>query len=162
MPPSAEESANTVDALGAQLSEFCARNKLTVATAESLTAGKLAAALGRAPGSGCWYRGGVVAYSPHVKYEVLKVPVGPVVCSAAAHAMAHEVAHLMDADIAVSVTGEAGPRTQEDEPPGTVWFGRYGDGRAATVRHQFEGAPEVILAATVEQALRYLLELARG
>ncbi|WP_343287462.1 CinA family protein [Gordonia sp. SID5947] len=145
-----------------RLAELVGRHELTVATAESLTAGNLAAHLGKATSSGEWYCGGIVAYRKQVKHSVLHVPPGPVVSSDAAHAMAKSVAELMDAHIAVAVTGEAGPECDEDVPPGTVWFGVYDRGDVRTEHHIFAGEPESVLAQTIGRGLDLLLAVASG
>ncbi|OZC32620.1 CinA family protein [Gordonia polyisoprenivorans] len=125
----------------------------TLAVAESLTGGNIAAALSRAKNSGDWFAGGIVAYRPEVKHGLLEVPDGPVVCAEAASAMATSTARLLGADVAVAVTGEGGPQPQEDEP-GTVWFGVFSDGHAETQRRRFEGEPAEIVEATTIEALR--------
>ncbi|UQE76606.1 CinA family protein [Gordonia sp. PP30] len=127
-----------------------------IAVAESLTGGNLAAHLSRAPTSGEWFRGGIVAYHRDVKHELLAVPAGPVVSQIAARQMASRTAALLGADIVVAVTGEAGPEGQE-ESPGIVWFGVYDRGEVSAERREFEGDPEEILAATVNEALRILV-----
>lgn len=144
------------------LAEQVGQRGLTVATAESLTAGNLAAHLGRATASGDWYCGGIVAYRKEVKHSVLQVPPGPVVSDDAAQAMARSVAELLGADIALAVTGEAGPECQEDVPPGTVWFGVYDSGDVRTEHHVFDGEPESVLAETISRGVELLLDAARG
>ena len=103
-----------------ELAETARRRGVSVATAESLTAGNLAARLGRALSAGSWYHGGIVAYSAEVKHKLLDVAPGPVVSESAARTMSNSIAAMMEADIAIAVTGEAGPQAQEDERPGTV------------------------------------------
>lgn len=97
--------------------------KLTIATAESLTGGRISAVLGAAPSSSEWYRGSIVAYASSVKHGLLQVPDGPVVSEPSARAMVTSVAELLGADLAVAVTGAGGPQSQDGQPPGTVWFG---------------------------------------
>ncbi|MEE4025371.1 CinA family protein [Gordonia sp. PKS22-38] len=145
-----------------KLAELVGQRELTVATAESLTAGNLASHLGRATASGDWYCGGVVAYRKEVKHSVLHVPDGPVVCEAAAEAMATSVAEFMGAHIALAVTGEAGPECQEDVPPGTVWFGMYDRGDVRTEHHVFDGDPPTVLARTIATSLNLLLTVAEN
>ena len=95
----------------------------TLALAESLTGGLASSRVVNVPGSSEWFKGGVVAYDSQVKFDVLDVPEGPVVCEAAAKAMAEGVRRLLQADVGVSMTGVAGPAEQEGQPPGTVWLG---------------------------------------
>jgi nicotinamide-nucleotide amidase len=96
---------------------------LTLAVAESLTGGLVASRLVNVPGSGDWFRGGIVAYDSEVKFSVLGVPRGPVVTADAARAMAEGVRRLTGADVGLATTGVAGPDTQEDQPVGTVYLG---------------------------------------
>jgi nicotinamide-nucleotide amidase len=96
---------------------------LTLGTAESVTGGLLASRLTEAPGASKVFRGSVVAYASEVKWSVLDVPEGPVVSATAAEAMAAGACRLLGCDVAVSVTGVAGPERQEDMPVGTVFIG---------------------------------------
>ncbi|MDO9354446.1 MAG: nicotinamide-nucleotide amidohydrolase family protein, partial [Solirubrobacteraceae bacterium] len=97
----------------------------TLATAESLTGGRVAASLTAVPGASEVFRGGVVAYASDVKVDVLGVPADVVatvgvVSAACAEAMARGVRSLTGASYAVATTGVAGPGEQEGKPPGTV------------------------------------------
>ena len=108
---------------------------LTLAVAESLTGGLVAARLVDVPGASAWFRGGVVSYASDVKFSVLGVPEGPVVTSEAAAAMAAGVRDLLGADVGLGVTGVAGPESAEGHPPGTVYFGAVvGDADPVTAR----------------------------
>lgn len=82
----------------------------------------MAQALATAPRASQWFRGSLVAYSSEVKHDVLDVPGGPVVSAAAASAMARQVRRLLRADLAVSLTGVAGPEGQDGRDPGTVFL----------------------------------------
>lgn len=95
----------------------------TLAVAESLTGGLMASRIVSVPGSSEWFKGAVVAYDSQVKFDVLGVPEGPVICEAAATMMADGVRRLLGADIGLATTGVAGPAEQEGHPPGTVWLG---------------------------------------
>lgn len=132
-----------------------------IGVAESLTGGNIAARLSRAPSSGDWFSGGIIAYRPEVKHHLLQVPDGPVVCAGAAEAMATSSARLLEAELVVAVTGEAGPQSQEDEP-GRVWFGIYDGGEATSSCRQFYGEPAEIVTATVTFALTLLDEQLRS
>ena len=137
----------------------------TLAVAESLTGGLLASVFARAPGSSEWFRGGIVAYSSAVKYDLLDVPDGPVVCEAAAVAMARGACRLLRADVAVAVTGVAGPDPQDGEPPGTVWAATWPDLLGGAVLFRLSGSPEGIcqqVCAQTARMLRERLELARA
>ena len=95
----------------------------TLAVAESVTGGLIASRLVNVVGASRWFRGGVVSYSSNVKYELLKVPRGPVVSPEAARAMASGVRTLLGADVGLSVTGVAGPGEQDGQTAGTVFVG---------------------------------------
>jgi nicotinamide-nucleotide amidase len=101
---------------------------LTLAVAESLTGGLVAARLVNVPGASTWFRGGVVAYAGDVKRSLLDVPPGPVVSDAAVRAMATGVRSALGADVGLAVTGVAGPEPQDDQKPGTVFLGIAGPG----------------------------------
>ncbi len=95
--------------------------RLTLAVAESLTGGLIAARLVGVPGASTWLRGGVVAYDSAVKFSVLGVAEGPVVTEEAAIAMARGVRRVLGSAIGLGVTGVAGPDSQEGLAPGTVF-----------------------------------------
>jgi len=99
----------------------------TVATAESLTAGLVCAALGSVPGVSAILRGAVVAYHPDVKVGLLGVDAavlrgGGSVQAAVAEAMAAGVSRVLAARFTVATTGVAGPGPAEGHPAGTVWL----------------------------------------
>jgi nicotinamide-nucleotide amidase len=111
--------------LATEILRLLTTNGQTVATAESLTGGLVAAALTDVPGSSQAYRGGVVAYATELKAEVLGVDSwmlekhGPVYAPVAA-AMAEGVRTRLGATIGVATTGVAGPESVGGFPPGTV------------------------------------------
>jgi len=95
---------------------------LTLGVAESLTGGLVGSRLAETEGASEWFRGSVVAYDSQVKFDLLGVPEGPVVCEEAAVAMARGAAKALEADVGLGITGVAGPATQEDQPVGTVFM----------------------------------------
>lgn len=107
------------------LAELAARG-LSLAVAESLTGGLVAAAVVSVPGASDVFRGGVVAYATEVKATLLEVPTdllaarGPVDPEVAV-AMAQGVAKVLGADVGVATTGVAGPDSQGGQAPGTVF-----------------------------------------
>ncbi|MDR6864749.1 CinA family protein [Phycicoccus sp. 3266] len=137
----------------ARLAEVSGRS---VAVAESLTAGALSSALGAAPDSSEWFRGGVVAYASDVKHTLLKVPDGPVVSEQAALAMAESTAELLGADVALAVTGAGGPDPQDGQPAGTVWLAVCVGRHATTECRRFPGSPEDVVQQTVLRGLALL------
>lgn len=132
---------------------------LRVAVAESLTSGAIAVRLGAGPDASSWFAGSVVAYHESVKFRVLGVPEGPVATPECAESMASGVRRLMDADVAIAVTGVGGPEPSEGKPPGTVYVAardRLGPARLSALR--LEGDPRTVVAETVRAALVALEE----
>ncbi len=133
-------------------------------TAESLTGGGIGAALTSVPGSSEVYMGGVISYTDWVKHNVLHVREEDLnqygaVSRPVAQQMASGVRALLKADVAVSVTGLAGPGGDEyGNPVGTVFIG-YADAYSSTVKQcLFRGSREEIRNQTIEAALRLILE----
>ncbi|MCL3861681.1 CinA family protein [Actinotalea sp. K2] len=145
-----------------ELVEALGRRGWGVATAESLTGGTIATVLAAAPSSGDWLRGGVVAYSPEVKFGLLEVPRGSVVTQECARTMAESTARLLGADLCVAVTGVGGPDPDEGEPAGTVWFAVRSPSGVRTQKARFEGSPPEVIVATTQRAIALLREAAQG
>jgi nicotinamide-nucleotide amidase len=111
----------------------------TVACAESLTGGGLAQRLTSAEGASDYFKGSAVVYTPEAKREVLGVRQetidGPgVVSEECAKEMAAGARRVFHADVAVSLTGVAGPDLHDGKPPGEVWAGLDAEG-LSTARH---------------------------
>lgn len=102
---------------------LCRTHGLTLGLAESLTGGLMASRVVDVPGASDTFRGSIVSYASEVKVDVLGVLEGPVVSAEAAAAMAAGARRVLGADIALSLTGVAGPDTQEGQRPGTVFVG---------------------------------------
>ena len=99
----------------------------TIAVAESLTGGLLAAALTAIPGASAAVRGGVVAYATGLKAALLGVPAGLLERHGAVHpdvarAMADGVRDRLGATVGAATTGVAGPEPQDGRPVGTVYI----------------------------------------
>lgn len=135
----------------------------TIATAESLTGGGIGAALTSVPGSSAVYKGGVISYTNEVKKEILCVPeewlekygaVSPWV----AMEMASGVRGLLHTDIAISVTGLAGPGGDEHgHSVGTVYIAYEDRERNGVHHYHFEGDREAVRNQTIEAALKLIL-----
>ena len=136
----------------------------TLCTAESCTGGLIGGALTAVSGASNVYKGGIVSYTNEVKHKLLGVDASLLeregaVSAAVAQAMAIGARCSLDADIAVSVTGLAGPGGDEfGNPVGTVFIG-YADEKTTTVRHfVFAGNRETVRAQAVDAALALILE----
>ncbi len=134
----------------------------TLATAESLTGGRLAAAVTAVPGASASYVGGVVAYATRVKHHLLGVPQTlvaehGVVSAECATAMALGAREALGATWALSTTGVAGPTEQEGQAVGTVYVGVAGPGNARAVPLTLVGDRGEIQHQAVEQAIATLV-----
>lgn len=138
---------------------------VTVATAESCTGGMIAAALTDVPGSSAVVERGFVTYSNEAKAEMLGVPMKLIEQNGAVSAPVARVMALgalihSRADIAVSVTGIAGPAGGTDRKPvGLVWFGLAGrDGLTRVERRVFaDGGRDFVRTKATETALHLIL-----
>jgi nicotinamide-nucleotide amidase len=129
---------------------------LTLGVAESLTGGLMASRLTAAPGASAWFRGGVVSYASDVKRAVLGIADGPVVTAEAAAGMATGAARVLGADVAIAVTGVAGPDEQEGKPVGTVWVGIADRGTVTSHELRLPGDRDRVRQMTVISALDLL------
>ncbi len=158
-----QDPVDQVVAVHAALSDVGA----TLATAESLTGGGLAALITSVSGASHVYLGGVVSYATSVKVDVLgvsaEIVAGPgVVSGPCAEAMATGVRRLTGATYALSTTGVAGPDRQEGKPAGTVFVGLAGPGGVASVELALSGTRAQICAATHSAALGQLVDAVRA
>ena len=161
-------NSNTIEAAGAVLGAARAAN-LRIATAESCTGGLIAANLTDIPGSSESYERGFVTYSNDSKTELLGVPADLIaehgaVSELVAGAMAEGALAHSHADIAVAVTGIAGPGGDSPEKPvGLVYIAAARrDEEVLVERHQFPGDRTAVRQSTVQRALELLLSLAGG
>jgi nicotinamide-nucleotide amidase len=148
--------------------ERCRARGLKVATAESCTGGMIAAALTDIAGSSDVVERGFVTYSNAAKTEMLGVSAALIAAHGAvsgevAAAMASGATAHAPIDLAVAVTGIAGPGgATPGKPVGLVWFGLARRGTAAeTERHVFPGDRDAVRRAAVERALTLLADAAQ-
>lgn len=136
----------------------------TLVTAESLTGGGFGAALTAVPGASAVFKGGIISYTDEVKREVLGVPAAYLstfgaVSAPVAEAMALGAMNLMQADVAVSVTGLAGPAGDEfGNPVGTVYIGYCSKTTGFSRAYHFSGDRDDVRRQTIETALQIILE----
>lgn len=150
--------------LSADVLKALAGKKL--ATAESLTGGGIGSAITSVSGASKVYAGGIISYTNEVKHKVLGVPAEVLdtcgaVSAPVAKAMAQGAKRVIGADVAVAVTGLAGPDGDEfGNPVGTVFIG-YADEQTAFAReYHFEGDRAAVREQTICAALRLILEVA--
>jgi len=138
----------------------------TLATAESCTGGMIGAALTSIPGASKVYKGGIISYWSEVKQNLLNVDpedlekLGPVSMQVAG-SMAQGARQALHADIAISVTGLAGPDGDEfGRPVGTVFVGFDSGAKTVVKRYCFEGDRNSIRNQAAKAALELILEYA--
>ena len=148
------------------LLDSCRGRGLTLTTAESCTGGLIAAILTETPGSSDVFERGFVTYANRAKVEMLEVPetllaAHGAVSAEVAGAMAEGAVRRAGADLAVSVTGIAGPGgATETKPVGLVFIGTARrDEPAAAERHLFSGGRAAIRQHAVAAALSAALRL---
>jgi nicotinamide-nucleotide amidase len=147
----------------AALAELLRMRSWQLAAAESCTGGLIAATCTELAGSSDWFERGFVTYSNAAKTELLGVPAGLIeahgaVSEAVALAMAQGALAHSAAQLALSVTGIAGPGGGSSaKPVGTVWFGWALPGRVWTECRHFEGDRAAVRQASVAHALGTLV-----
>jgi len=138
--------------------EFAVARRLTerglsLSVAESLTGGLMASRLVNVAGASKWFRGGLVSYASDVKFDLLGVTPGPVVSAEAAQEMARGARELLKSDVAISVTGVAGPESQDGQTPGTVFVGLALGGEVSHVALRVPGDRDRVRSFSVIGAL---------
>lgn len=137
----------------------------TLCTAESCTGGGIGAALTAIPGSSAVYKGGIISYTNWVKHTLLGVDYALLdthgaVSAPVAEAMAEGARKALDADVAVSVTGLAGPGGDDfGNPVGRVYIGYADETQILHREFTFAGDREAVRRQAVEEALKLILEL---
>lgn len=153
----------TTEHLARRIEEILRARGWTVACAESCTGGLVTSRLTDIPGSSDVVKGSVVSYTNAVKHGVLGVRqetlkrFGAVSPQTAAE-MADGVRRVIGADVAVSITGNAGPGASEGKPVGLVDFGVSTAGGIQTFSGHFTGTRKEIKAAAAKKILECLLE----
>lgn len=136
-----------------------------MATAESCTGGWIAKMLTDRAGSSVWFERGYVTYSNQAKQDDLNVPESVLiehgaVSEATVLAMASGAARRAAVDVAVAVSGVAGPGGgSDDKPVGTVWIAWAVDGQTTARRFQFDGGRDAVREQAVIEALNALGKL---
>lgn len=149
----------TVEAT-ALVAQLTARG-VTLATAESLTGGELAATVTAVPGASACFVGGVVSYATDVKVSVLGVSPSIIeehgaVSAACAEAMAVGARALLGSTYALATTGVAGPDRQEGHPVGHVWVAGAGPAGVVSELLALDGDRAAVRSASCRGALSVL------
>jgi PncC family amidohydrolase len=144
--------------------EAATKHKVTIATAESCTGGKVAAALTAIPGASAVFQSGLITYSNESKQELLSVPKAMLakhgaVSEEVARAMAEAMRMKAKTTFAISVTGIAGPGGGSPEKPvGTVYIALAGEDHSVCRHHVFSGTRREIRLKALQKALDLLYE----
>lgn len=146
------------------LADLMLKKQFYLTSAESCTGGLIAAACTDLAGSSLWFDRGFVTYSNAAKTDMLGVDATLItqfgaVSEEVAAAMAQGAVKHSAAQVAVAVTGVAGPTGgSADKPVGTVWIGWQVNGQTTTQLCHFDGDRATVRALTVQQALQGLVE----
>jgi len=149
-----------------QLAACLSKKKLTVATAESCTGGQVSDRITNLAGASNFFLGGIVAYSNQAKLSLLGVDEATLnqhgaVSRETALEMAVGARRVFSADLAVSITGIAGPEGGTAEKPvGLTWIGISSEAGASAVRHIWDGDRLANKRSSANAALNLLLEAA--
>jgi len=137
----------------------------TLCTAESCTGGGIGAALTAISGSSAVYKGGIISYTNEVKHDLLGVDYAVLdtcgaVSAPVAEAMAAGARKALHADIAVSVTGLAGPGGDDfGNPVGRVYIGYADEKRITSRMFTFSGDREAVRRQAAQEALKLIIEM---
>lgn len=152
------------DSLASKLAEVLCQHQLTIAAAESLTAGLFMSELAAIPGISAVLQGGVVVYNKQMKVKQLGIEKQlldkyTVVSRECAEAMARQVAQSYDAKIGVGLTGAAGPDPHDGSAVGTVWFSICIEGVCTSFELKLTGTRNTNRLIAVKNAQYRILQL---
>jgi nicotinamide-nucleotide amidase len=146
------------------LVRLLAERGVTVSAAESASGGLLAELITSVPGSSRVFKGGVVAYTPEMKRDLLQIPetilTGPgapgTVSLECAQAMARNMRRLAGSDLAAAITGVAGPDPSEGKPVGLVYIAIADESGETVIEGRFNGNREGVRLRAAKNALYHL------
>ena len=151
-----------------QLHDLCVEKKVSIATAESCTAGFLAAKITSIPGASSFFKGGIIAYQNDVKINLLGVSKSLIkekteVCAEVVQQMAEGVRNKFLADFSVATSGYAGPTGgSELNPIGTVFIAISSKEKTISKRFVFVGDRESIVSQSVISGAEFLMEVLKN
>jgi PncC family amidohydrolase len=154
--------------LSKEINELFWKEGLTLATAESCTAGNIAAHITSIPGSSHFFKGGIIAYSNEVKTNLLGVNITTieehgVVSEEVVIEMAKGVMQTLGTDCAVATSGIAGPGGGTHEKPvGTIWIAAVRKDTVKTLKLEGDEGRNLNIARATQNALQLLRDLFRN
>ncbi len=154
------------DTMESVVLDLMAKRGWTFGVAESVTGGLVCGRVTNIAGSSKVFRGGIISYASDVKFDLLGVDKGQVVSEAAAIQMALGAQRVLACDVALALTGVAGPDEQDGQPVGTLCIGlAFPDGRTVSTTTQLPGLRDQMRQFSVITALdflrKHLIDLAR-
>ncbi len=144
------------DTMESVVLEMLRARGLTLGLAESVTGGLVAGRLTAIPGASDVLRGSIVSYASEVKFELLGVTRGPVVSESAAAEMARGARRVLGSDVALALTGVAGPTEQDGMPVGTLCIGLAIGDEVITTTVRMPGQREQMRQMSVITALDFV------
>lgn len=154
-----------IDQLTHLLGQKLLAKNWTITCAESCTGGGIGYAITAISGSSTWFKQGIISYSNDAKQQLLGVSAQTLASFGAVSEqtvieMAQGAARLAQAQVAIAVSGIAGPDGgTEQKPVGTVWFGFFVDGTTTAVQQLFSGDRQQVRLKSVEFALSKVLKM---
>ncbi len=146
-------------------SQILITHELTIATAESATAGRLAAEFSLIPDCGKTLKGGIVSYDACIKEDILGVSDELVKkytpeSAKVTEDMANKLQKLIKADIYVAITGLTMPGGSEtpEKPVGTMFIHAIIKGKSIPVREVYEGSPEEVVLQTIDRVAQVIID----
>src|SRR5690554_75209 len=150
----------SIQDLAVDLGRWLQQRNWRVVTVESCTGGGIGYAISSVSGSSAWLAGGFITYSNALKQRLVNVPEETLmkhgaVSAETAAAMAQGALQASGADMAIAVTGVAGPAGGTAEKPvGLVWFGLAWQAHCITWQQRFSGDRAAVREATIIEALQ--------
>jgi|SRR6185503_10600697 len=143
------------------LIELLIKNKLTLASCESLTGGLFAAVFTETAGVGSVFKGSLVVYCNEAKIKLAKVSPSTLekygtISAECAKEMATNIQKILGTDLVISFTGNAGPTVQENKPVGLVYIGLAIKDNLISKEFHFSGSREEIRKKTVEAGINLI------
>ena len=146
-----------------QLHDLCAEKNMSIATAESCTAGLLASKITSISGASSFFKGGIISYQNDVKINILEVSKSLIkekseVCSEVVEQMAEGVRNKFSADFSIATSGYAGPTGgSEFNPVGTIFLAISSKEKTISKRFVFAGDRESVVSQAVISGVKFLL-----